>query len=68
MSRRVAKRAVDRNRLKRMARETFRMLDLASLDFVVIAKAGAARASSPDLRSSLEHHFLRLHNKTGRAS
>jgi ribonuclease P protein component len=68
VSRRVAKRAVDRNRLKRLARETFRMLDLPSLDFVVIAKADAKRASAPELRASLEQHFLRLRNKTDRAS
>ena len=68
VSRRAAKRAVDRNRLKRLARESFRMLDLPPLDYVVIAKAEAARAPAPVLRASLEQHFLRLPNKLGRTS
>jgi ribonuclease P protein component len=66
VSRRAAKRAVDRNRLKRLARESFRMLDLPPLDYVVIAKADAVRASAAELRASLEQHFLRLGNRAGR--
>ena len=68
VSRRAAKRAVDRNRLKRLARESFRMLDLPPLDYVVIAKAEATRAPAAALRASLEQHFLRLRNKVGRTS
>lgn len=44
------------------------MLDLPPLDYVVIAKAEAARAPAPVLRASLEQHFLRLRNKVGRPS
>lgn len=63
ISRRAAKRAVDRNRLKRLARETFRLQhDLPAWDFVVLAKPGAHTAQNAVLRSSLDQHFARLRN------
>jgi len=62
ISRRVAKRAVDRNRLKRLARESFRtQRSLPAWDFVVMAKAGADAAERAALRASLDRHFERLH-------
>lgn len=68
ISRRAAKKAVDRNRLKRLARETFRQLQLPALDFVLIAKPAATAADRATLRQSLEAHFRRLaheaHGKT----
>jgi ribonuclease P protein component len=60
ISRRAAPRAVDRSRLRRQARETFRQLELASLDFVVMARSDATRAPKDALRASLERHFERL--------
>jgi len=65
ISRRAAKRATDRNRLKRLARESFRHLDLAALDFVVMARQGAATADAKLLRRSLDQHFRRLSKRAG---
>ena len=64
ISRRAAKRAVDRNKLKRLARESFRMQrELPTWDFVVMAKPGAAAADARTLRQSLDQHFRRLATK-----
>jgi ribonuclease P protein component len=63
ISRKVAPRAVDRNRLRRLARESFRQLDLAAIDFVVMAKKPAVETANPPLRSSLDRHFLRLNQR-----
>ena len=61
VSRRVAKRAVDRNKLKRVARESFRQqLALPPWDFVVLARAGADRGERQVLRASLDRHFEQL--------
>jgi len=61
ISRRVAKRAVDRNRLKRIAREAFRQQrGLPPVDFVVMAKVGAALAAKVVLNTSLNGHFASL--------
>ncbi|CAG0908316.1 unnamed protein product, partial [Cyprideis torosa] len=51
-----AKRAVDRNKLKRVAREAFRhqKASLSGLQMVVMNRDAAAQASSADLRASLD--------------
>jgi ribonuclease P protein component len=67
ISRRVAKRAVDRNRLRRFAREAFRtQISLSQMDFVVLAKPTAAPANAQALHDSLARHFTRL--SSGNAS
>jgi ribonuclease P protein component len=68
VSRRAAKRAVDRNKLKRLARESFRHQPaLPPWDFVVLARAGADRAERRALRASLDRHFEQL-TKTAQAA
>jgi len=65
---RAAKRAVDRNRLKRLARESFRRQhDLPAWDFVVLARAGADHAERQLVRASLDRHFEQL-KKTATAA
>lgn len=62
VSKKVAPRAVDRNRLKRHARESFRSHreTLAGLDVVVMANPGARRSPPPALRNSLDQHWERI--------
>jgi ribonuclease P protein component len=64
ISKRAAKRAVCRNRLKRLARETFRQQHAnGGLDFIVMAKPAAAAADGAALRASLGRHFRKLEDK-----
>ena len=60
-----AKRAVDRNHIKRIARESFRQNRqmLVGYDAVVMNKDHAASASSTELRQSLDTLWLELTNK-----
>ncbi|HUQ51417.1 MAG TPA: ribonuclease P protein component [Gammaproteobacteria bacterium] len=61
VSRRAARRAVDRNKLKRLARESFRhQRALPPWDFVVLARPGADKAERQALRASLDRHFEQL--------
>ncbi|MFM8444654.1 MAG: ribonuclease P protein component [Methylococcus sp.] len=62
ISKRYLKRAVDRNRIKRLAREAFRhgQHELAGLDFVVMAKSAANQANNETLQRSLRQHWSRL--------
>jgi ribonuclease P protein component len=55
ISRKCARRAVDRNRIKRVLRETFRfsLEALPCLDFVVLCRAVAKNASNSALGDSL---------------
>lgn len=63
VSRRNAPRAVDRNRLKRLVRESFRhaQAHLKPLDIVVIPKPGAREASAEALTEALTQHWKRLY-------
>jgi len=53
-------RAVDRNRVKRVVRESFRLLQLKDHDFVVLARRDSATATKTRLFLSLKHHWERL--------
>ncbi|MEA5445017.1 ribonuclease P protein component [Gammaproteobacteria bacterium AB-CW1] len=62
ISRRNAGSAVERNRLKRLARESFRhrQSTLAGFDLVVMSRPEASRADNRTLFESLDRHWQRL--------
>jgi len=65
ISRKVARRAVDRNRLKRLVRETFRHRRelLGGCDVVVLARAEAPKAKNPELLEDLARLWQRLEHR-----
>lgn len=54
MSRRVSRKAVNRNRIKRQVREAFRLNrhTLKKMDLIIIARQNCAAASNVELRES----------------
>lgn len=59
-----AKRAVDRNRLKRIIRESFRCQQIVpGVDIVVLPRDSSVSANNADLRKSLDEHWLRIARK-----
>jgi len=62
ISKKNARRAVDRNRIKRIIRESFRQKQnlLPDIDLVVMAKPQTKSAMNAELFTSLEHHWDRL--------
>ena len=62
VSRRVSKRAVDRNRIKRLVRESYRHVrsELPCVDILVIARTSAVRTTSADLREDLANLWKKL--------
>lgn len=62
VSKKVSKKAVVRNRIKRQIREYFRAThhDLKPLDYVVIARSASASADHASLAESLQRHFDRF--------
>ncbi len=62
ISKRFAKKAVARNRIKRLVRESFRYHQhlLTGLDIVVLGREGTPKAVNPALFSSLEIHWKRI--------
>jgi len=63
-------RAVSRNRIKRLVRESFRQhrADLPSLDVVVMARPGVARESSARIAASLATHWNRIARQCAESS
>jgi ribonuclease P protein component len=56
VSKKVSKSAVQRNRIKRLVRESFRKhsAELPALDIVVMARPGAAGCDNPRLATSID--------------
>ena len=66
IARKQLRRAVDRNRIKRMIREHFRQQQatLVNLDYVVMAKSAVRRQTNAVLRAALARHFQQLQQQT----
>ena len=70
VSRRVSLRAVDRNRIKRLVRETFRQEQsgLQGLDLVVVAHPPSRTAEHETLREALRAHWIILRKRCDASS
>jgi ribonuclease P protein component len=62
IAKKQVRRAVDRNRIKRVVRESFRhhQQELASMDCVVMARRDTSAAANEELLASLQQHWRRL--------
>ena len=62
ISKRVSKKAVRRNRIKRIAREDFRRMraDLPAVDILLIARSSADQQDNATLRAELAHLWQRI--------
>jgi len=62
IAKKCARRAVDRNRLKRLVRESFRIerADLPDVDLVVMCRRDAVAADNARLAASLARHWARI--------
>lgn len=69
IARRRVRRSVDRNRIKRVARESFRHHGhlLQGLDLVVMARSDAARQPTAVLHASLVNHWQNLNRRCKRS-
>lgn len=65
IAKKTIRRAVDRNNLKRVIRESFRIRQrqLGTMDIVVLARKEALDISLSQLRSSLQKHWIKLSHR-----
>lgn len=68
ISRQKVRRAVGRNRLRRLVRESFRKraASLPAVDLVVLARDAAKSAPNVEIVSSLDKHWARIATGAGR--
>jgi len=69
VSRKHARRAVARNRIKRVVRESFRLHQdvLGGMDIVVLARPDTEHKTSEQMHASLRRHWLRLQQRCERS-
>ena len=62
--------AVQRNRVKRILRESFRHNQslLPTLDIVILARSGLGALTSEQIRKKIERHWVDLIHKAGKTS
>jgi len=62
--------AVQRNRIKRLSRETFRQLQhqLGGMDIVVLSKHGLASQHNTQVRQALQQHLITLASRCDKLS
>jgi len=62
--------AVQRNRIKRLAREVFRHLqhDLGAVDIVILSRHGLLRQDNPQIRHTLERQLPELASRCDQSS
>ncbi len=65
ITRKRVRKAVDRHRIKRHVRESFRLAQhlLIGLDVIVLARGATDSLSSSDLQASLAKHWQRIHDR-----
>jgi len=61
----IVRRAIDRNRIKRVIRESFRVnqRSIAGYDVVVLANKGVETKNNMELRNDLESHWVAISKK-----
>ncbi|MEJ2141927.1 MAG: ribonuclease P protein component [Gammaproteobacteria bacterium] len=69
ISKKQLRRAVDRNRIKRLVRESFRQHQdlLAGLDCVVMVRSAVSTLSNSVIFETLDNHWNRLAEKCGKS-